>query len=81
MPNYIVSEIIDPIVPLRTDGGRNTLSAAIRSLPVGKAILIGGTGQSELSSRANAVGVKCEPRRKFTTTLLPDGRVQLARIE
>lgn len=76
---YEISEIVDPIVP--EGRGRSQFRKTIEALPVGKAVIVTGMNQSNAASRARVIGQVVNPKKKFSTSKLNDGRVQILRVE
>ena len=74
-----ISAPADPeVATSRRGGARSDLARALESLETGKAIMVTGILQSRASSSAVSVGKRTG--RKFTTSLLDDGRVQILRV-
>lgn len=77
---YTISEVRDPVDGVAVGRSVSKFRTVVEGLPVGKAIVIGGMRQSDAMSRARAIGLQCNPHRKFTSQKLPDGSVQITRI-
>lgn len=75
MANFQFSEVMDPIHPQRKDEFRDALDP----LPVGKAVIVTGLEQSFVSAKVGYAGKSFTPARKFRTSKLPDGRIQVTR--
>ena len=58
----------------------HALSDAIISLEINDAIAISGMNRSAVSARLGQIGNRLEPRRKFSTRQLADGRFAIKRI-
>lgn len=71
---YTISDVVDPVVVPKP---HIEFRRKVESLPVGKALIIAGMKQSNLASRAAAIGRQSNPPKKFTTASLRDGRFQL----
>jgi hypothetical protein len=76
MPDYTFSEITDPVGGV---GAKSEFTTNILAIPLGKAIVIGGSTISNTASRANQVGRAQEPKRKYSCRTLADGRIQVTR--
>lgn len=74
-----VSKPIDPVPNERQDR-RGVFRQSVESLQVGKALIIIGPKQSDVASRASAIGRTSHPNKKFTTSKMEDGSIQLTRL-
>ena len=77
---FEISDFVDPVDPVATERVRGVFRERLETMPVGKAIIVGGMTRNNAASRASMISKQCEPKRKFSTAALPDGRIQISRI-
>ena len=77
-----ISEVRDPVVVPRSSGGapRSPFAKALHDLPIGRAVIVSGLSDNNISSMACIIGRRYDPPRKFSRAKLPDGSVQIVRI-
>ena len=78
MLSYEISDYCDPVKTVGKGPLRSVFREKIEGLPVGKAVIV--TGMTNVSTRARQIGLQMEPKRKFSTGSLGDGRFQITRV-
>jgi len=76
---FELSDYIEPTVTPQK-GQRSEFAEKMKNMPVGKAIIVTGMTQGNVSSRVNQFKIR-NPDKRFVTSKLSDGRYQVARVE
>ena len=77
--NDLKIEKIDPqLFKRKTDG--HSIAASIRAMEVGDVFAFSGTSRASVVSTAWAFASHSVPARKYSSVILPDGRIAVKRI-